>query len=47
MRKMYKKKKRSCPMCKPHKMHGAKRWKYKELEARMRFEKELKQSSIV
>lgn len=30
MRKRFKLKKRSCPLCKPHKMHRDKRWKPKE-----------------
>lgn len=30
MRKRNKKKKRSCALCKPWKMNGAKRWKRKE-----------------
>jgi len=30
MRKKYKKKKRSCAMCKPHKMGWDKRWNFKE-----------------
>lgn len=33
MRKNTKKKKRSCAMCKPHKMCGAHRWKPKDLQA--------------
>ena len=41
MRKRYKKKARSCALCKPHKMHGANRWKKKELESLKIFEKEL------
>lgn len=38
MRKMYKKKKRSCAMCKPHKMQGEHRWKPKEEQALKAFE---------
>jgi hypothetical protein len=30
MRKQYKKKLRSCPLCKPHKMKWTNRWKAKE-----------------
>jgi len=30
MRKQYKKKKRSCPMCKPYKMGWDNRWKLKD-----------------
>lgn len=40
MRKRLKLKRRSCPMCKAYKMHGACRWKPKELDALKRFEKE-------
>ena len=29
-------------MCKPHKMHGANRWKLKDLDALKRFEQEQK-----
>jgi len=39
MRKNFKKKKRSCALCKPHKMNGQSRWKDKELQARKLFEK--------
>jgi hypothetical protein len=42
MRKQHKIKKRSCSMCKPHKMGWANRWKPKEQEALKRFEKEKK-----
>ena len=31
MRKRYKKKDKSCPLCKPHKMGWENRWKVKEL----------------
>jgi hypothetical protein len=31
LRKRLKKKLRSCPSCKPHKTHGAPRWKNKDL----------------
>ena len=40
MRKAYKVKKRSCPLCKPHKMGHANRWKTKEAEELRRSEKE-------
>jgi hypothetical protein len=43
MRKRFKIKKRSCPMCKPNKMWWAKRWNNKELSKIKEFEK-LKQS---
>lgn len=40
MRKRSKRKRRSCSLCKPHKMGGDNRWKPKE-EAKLReFEKE-------
>lgn len=42
MRKRLKKKARSCPMCKPHKMHKANRWTPKDEDALKRFEKEKK-----
>jgi hypothetical protein len=38
MRKRLKKKKRSCAMCKPHKMGGDNRWKPRDNEALKRFE---------
>lgn len=44
MRKRYHKKARSCPMCKPYKMNGAKRWNVKEESLLKEFEKE-KQNS--
>ena len=37
MRKMYKNKKRSCPLCKPYKRGCAIRWKEKEKAALKRF----------
>ena len=39
MRKRFKKKKRCCGLCKPHKMHGMCRWKARELGALREFEK--------
>ena len=39
---MYKNKKRSCKLCKPHKMVWDVRWKAKELAELKRFEKEIK-----
>ena len=42
MRKRLKKKLRSCKICKPHKTHGACRWKPKEEEKLKEFEKSLK-----
>jgi hypothetical protein len=41
MRKRLKKKKRSYPMCKPHKMRGENRWKAKDKDALERAEKEI------
>ena len=40
MRKRLQKKLHSCPMCKAHKMHGANRWKPKELQKLKESEKE-------
>ena len=40
MRKHLKKKKRSCPLCKPHKTRGSSRWKIKALDALARAEAE-------
>lgn len=45
MRKRYKKKKRSCPLCKPHKTKGEKRWKPGEEERLKRAEKEIRENS--
>ena len=42
MRKRLKKKKRSCSLCKPHKMHAANRWKVKELDRLERAEREMR-----
>jgi len=39
MRKRLKKKKRSCACCKPHKMHGANRWKPKDEALLKEFER--------
>lgn len=41
MRKQYKKKKRSCALCKPHKMGWDNRWKKKEREKRDLDEEEI------
>ena len=38
MRKRQKQKKKSCAMCKPHKMHRANRWKPREEAALRRYE---------
>lgn len=42
MRKQYKKKLRSCPMCKPHKTQGSNRWKNKEINLYKIHQKEIK-----
>jgi hypothetical protein len=42
MRKQYKKKARSCPLCKPHKMHIENRWKVKDKDRMERDEKEVR-----
>ena len=42
MRKVYKKKRRSCALCKPHKMGWEKRWKPKEAARVRAMEGELK-----
>lgn len=44
MRKRQKNKKRSCKMCKPHKMGWDNRWKYKDEERLKREEKEIKEA---
>jgi len=43
MRKQLKKKRRSCPTCKPHKMAKCNRWKLKEHDALLRFDREARQ----
>ena len=45
MRKQLKLKKRSCKMCKPHKMGWDNRWKPKERDALKRFEQAKKDKS--
>jgi hypothetical protein len=42
MRKRMKRKLRSCPMCKPHKMGGAIRWKHKDYVELKTFERDEK-----
>lgn len=42
MGKIYKRKRRSCCLCKPHKTGHAKRWTPKELQERKLKEKEAK-----
>lgn len=41
MRKRMKRKKRSCALCKPHKMCGKCRWPVRELDAIKRSEREI------
>jgi len=43
MRKQYKKKKRSCPLCKPHKMNGENRWKAKDRDFMKRTDQEIRE----
>ncbi len=45
IRKQYKRKLRSCALCKPHKMAGENRWKPKELAKLKRAEAEIRQAS--
>ncbi len=40
MRKRLKNKRRSCPLCKPHKTKGANRWKAKEFTRLKEFEQQ-------
>jgi len=40
MRKTYKRKRRSCALCKPHKVGWGKRWKPKEAAQRILMERE-------
>ncbi len=40
MRKALKLKRRSCALCKPHKMHSANRWKARERMLLREFERE-------
>ena len=42
MGKIYKRKRKSCCLCKPHKTGHAKRWKAKELQTRKIKQKEAK-----
>jgi len=44
MRKRLKKKKRSCPLCKPHKMRGENRWSPKERDRLERAERQMKEA---
>jgi len=44
-RKAYRKKRRSCPLCKPHKMGIAKRWKPREEHALRRAERECREAT--
>jgi len=43
MRKRFKKKKRSCALCKPHKVGWDKRYKTKDLDKLERAEKEIRE----
>jgi len=43
MRKNCKKKKRSCKLCKPHKMGIEKRWKAREMEKLKELDREIQQ----
>lgn len=47
MRKRYKKKKRSCPLCKPNKMGWEHRFKKKELDFRDLSDKIIKESTEI
>lgn len=47
MRKRTKLKKRSCPMCKPHKMKGENRWKLKDRDRLERDEKAIRAATRV
>lgn len=42
MRKSYKKKERSCPLCKPHKMGIEKRWKPKDYTVLRQAERDMR-----
>ena len=42
MRKMTKRKRKSCPLCKPHKTCGACRWTDREKAARLRDDREIR-----
>lgn len=43
MRKVYKQKRRSCALCKPHKMGWEKRWKAKEADRLRAMDDEVRQ----
>jgi len=45
MRKRLERKRRSCALCKPHKMAGENRWKPKELARLERAESEIRQAA--
>jgi len=45
MRKRLKKKRKSCALCKPHKMGRANRWKRKDLELMERAEEDIRDYS--
>lgn len=44
MRKQLKKKKRSCPLCKPHKTGGANRWTNKVKGKMKQMEREIRET---
>ena len=44
--KVYKSKRRSCPLCKPHKMGHQPCWTPQELEKIKRMEKELRENQV-
>jgi hypothetical protein len=46
MRKQLKNKRRSCPLCKPHKTGHSNRWKPKEHEDRKLIEKVIQETDI-
>jgi hypothetical protein len=46
VRKMYKNKKRSCPLCKPHKRGYTNRWKEKEKAELKRFARAVAQKKF-
>jgi len=47
MRKNYKKKRRSCALCKPHKVGWDKRWTPKEVTRRMDMERACKMPGAI
>lgn len=47
MRKRYKNKRKSCPLCKPHKRGFAIRWRPQELASITRAEREAREAGMV